>query len=770
MPTARLTFPVGGMTCAACQSAVERALTQTAGVTAASVNLMLHAATVTYDPAQVDVLRLLDAVRDVGYEASAPAADDLLGAPAARAAVAGPADLGPLWRRAAVSLVAGLFAMVLGMPLMAPADHAGHLTSADPLMRWVADPLGPPLQRLAPAHYRLPPTVIAWTLLVLTAAVLAWAGREFYVRAWRNLRHRTADMNTLVAVGTGAAFLYSAATTLAPDVFERAGVAPDVYFEAALFIVALVLVGRALEARAKHAATQAVARLVALQPATATVRRADGVEEERPVADLRPGDVVVVRPGDRLPVDGVVVEGRSAVDEAMLTGEPLPVAKAPDSRVVGGTVNGMGTLLVRTTAVGASSVLAQIVRLMQDAQATRAPIQHLADRVAAVFVPTVIGIAVLTVAAWTAFGGESGLVRAFANGVAVLIIACPCAMGLAVPTAVMVATGRGAEAGVLLKGGEALQRAAEVTTVVFDKTGTLTVGRPVVTAVLPAPGLDEASVLAWAAAVERHSEHPLAAAIVGAAGDRRIPVATPEAFVAEPGLGAEARVAGGLVRVGRPEYAAPGWAVPPGVTGTLVAVARDGRFVGALVLDDALRDESAAAVGDVQALGLTAVLLTGDQPAAARRVADALGIRDVVAGVLPAGKRDEIERLRRTGQVVAMVGDGINDAPALAQADIGVALASGTDVAVEAADIALLRSDVRGVPRALRLARATMRTMRQNLFWAFVYNVVGIPIAAGALYPAFGLLLSPVLASAAMAVSSVSVVGNSLRLRRLPLP
>ena len=481
---------------------------------------------------------------------------------------------------------------------------------------------------------------------------------------------------------------------------------------------------------------------------------------------------MIVRPGERLPIDGVVIEGRSAVDEAMLTGEPMPVLKAADARVVGGTVNGTGMLAVRTTAAGASSVLAQIVRMMQDAQATRAPIQHLADRVAAIFVPVVMGLSALTVLAWAVFGGEGGAVRAFANGVAVLIIACPCAMGLAVPTAVMVATGRGAEAGVLVKGGEALQRAAEVTAVVFDKTGTLTVGRPVVSAVHPAPGVSEAALLAWAASVESHSEHPLAAAIVA------------EAAAAGPGRDRSGRISrrararrrgcgGGRAHPGRSLRVRR----RPGrrrrvhdAGGTEVTVSRDGAVVGRLVLDDALRPEAADAVRAVRALGLTPVLLTGDQPGPAHRVAAALGIDLVVAGVLPAGKRDEIARLRQAGHVVAMVGDGINDAPALALADIGIALASGTDVAVEAADIALLRSDVRGVVRALTLARATMRTMRQNLFWAFVYNVVGIPVAAGVLYPAFGLLLSPVLASAAMAVSSVSVVGNSLRLRTLRLP
>jgi Cu+-exporting ATPase len=773
MPAARVTFPVRGMTCAACQGAVERALTRTDGVTAASVNLMLHAATVSYDPARVRLPDLLAAVRDVGYDAEAPQAVDLLGAPAARAAGGEDGDADGLWLKAGVSLAAGVAAMVLGMPLMAPGGHAGHLTSADPFMRWTASAIGPWLQAWWPGLYALPPAVIGWTLLVATAAVMAWAGRGFYVRAWINARHGSADMNTLVAVGTGAAFLYSTAVTLAPEVFIAAGVAPDVYFEAALFIIALVLMGRALEARAKHATTRALTRLVALQPATARVRLPGGHEEERSLSAVHIGDVVVVRPGERLPIDGVVIEGRSAVDEAMLTGEPMPVVKAPDARVVGGTVNGTGMLAVRTTAAGASSVLAQIVRMMQDAQATRAPIQHLADRVAAVFVPVVIGLSAVTVAAWAVFGGDGGAVRAFANGVAVLIIACPCAMGLAVPTAVMVATGRGAEAGVLIKGGEALQRAAEVTVVVFDKTGTLTVGRPVVSAIRPEPGVSEPSLLAWAAAVESHSEHPLAAAIVAAAQRRGLAVSQPTGFQAEPGLGAEAIVDGARVRVGRPEYAGGrplGTAAQADAGGTEVTVSRDGVVVGTLVLDDALRTESADAVRAVRALGLTPVLLSGDQPAAARRVAAALGIDQVVAGVLPAGKRDEIARLQRAGEVVAMVGDGINDAPALAQADIGIALASGTDVAVEAADIALLRSDVRGVVRALTLSRATMRTMRQNLFWAFVYNVIGIPIAAGVLYPAFGLLLSPVLASAAMAVSSVSVVGNSLRLRTLRLP
>jgi Cu+-exporting ATPase len=772
--TRRVTFPVRGMTCAACQSAVERSLTRTPGVREAAVNLMLHAATVSYDPSVVPVEGLLAAVRDIGYEAEAPAGNDALGAPAARAALDDVSD-GALWRKAGLTFVAALAAMLVGVPLMAPVDTAGHgahLVTADPFMQWVMRALGPSLQSAMPWLYALPPAGITWGLTFVTAALMAWAGREFYVRAWKNLGHGTADMNSLVALGTGAAFLYSLVATVAPGLFTRAGVAPDVYYEAVLFIIALVLMGRALEARAKHQATRALGRLVALQPATARVR-VGGVDEERPLGTLVTGDLVVVRPGERLAVDGVVTDGRSSVDESMLTGEPVPVEKAVGDTVVGGTVNGGGMLVVRTTAAGAASVLAQIVRLMQDAQASRAPIQHLADRVAAVFVPVVAGLAVLTVAAWWIFGGEAGAVRAFANGVAVLIIACPCAMGLAVPTAVMVATGRGAESGVLIKGGEALQRTGDVTAVVFDKTGTLTIGKPTVSGVWPAAGgVTEDALVCAAAAVGAQSEHPLSAAIVAEAARRGLTLPRPSTFDSAPGLGASGVVDGVTVRMGRASYVAPEHPLPPAAADsgeTEVHVALDGRYAGVIRLHDPLRADAADAVARVVALGLTPVLLTGDRQGPADRAARGVGITRVVAGVLPAGKTDEVARLQTEGHVVAMVGDGINDAPALAKADVGIALASGTDVAVEAADIVLMRPDVRGVARAIALSRQTMRVMRQNLFWAFVYNVIGIPVAAGLLYPWFGVLLSPVLASAAMAFSSVSVVANSLRLRRANL-
>jgi Cu+-exporting ATPase len=712
---------------------------------------------------------LLGAVRDIGYEAEPPAADDALGAPAARAALDEAPD-STLWIKAAVTLAAGLAAMVVGVPLMAPAgDHASHLVSADPFMAWVMRGLGPVVHRLAPWLYAVPSPVITWGQAVVTATLMAWAGRPFYVRAWKNLAHRTADMNSLVALGTGAAFVYSLVVTAAPDLFTRAGVAPDVYYEAVLFIIALVLLGRALEARAKHQATRALSRLVALQPATARVRTSQG-DVDRPLAEVIMGDLVVVRPGERVPVDGVVEEGRSAIDESMLTGEPVPVEKGPGDRVVGATVNGAGALVVRATAVGAGSVLAQIVRLVQDAQATRAPIQHLADRVAAVFVPVVAGLALLTVGVWWAFGGDDGLVRAFASGVAVLIIACPCAMGLAVPTAVMVATGRGAEAGVLIKGGDALQRTADVTAVVFDKTGTITIGKPTVSRVHVArDGVSDDQVIAWAAAVGAQSEHPLSGAIVQEAARRGLVVPPARAFETATGLGAAATVDGVRVRMGRAAWAGVTDRADTDGASTEVHVTTDGVAAGVIELHDPVREHAADAVRRLATLGIAPVLLTGDRPAPAVRVAAQVGITDVVAGVLPAGKRDEIARLKSDGRVVAMVGDGINDAPALAAADVGIAMGSGTDIAVDAADLVLLRADIRGVVRAITLARATMRVMRQNLFWAFVYNVIGIPVAAGVLYPAFGVLLSPVLASAAMAFSSVSVVGNSLRLRRLNL-
>ncbi|MEW6321550.1 MAG: heavy metal translocating P-type ATPase [Acidobacteriota bacterium] len=771
----RVTFPVEGMTCAACQANVQRALQRAPGVTDASVNLMLKTATVRYDPAVIGVPALLDAVRNVGYEAFPPdprrsvreeqEARD-------RDAVREYADLR---RKALVSIGLGAVAMALSMPLMG-GEHAAHGVTPDPFMRWVMERLTPALSMVAPWLYAVPPAALTWTLLVATLVVMLWAGRHFYVRAWLGARHAAADMNTLVAVGTGAAFLYSLVATVAPDFFRARGVAPDVYYEAVIIIIALVLGGRTLEARAKRRTADALRALVRLQPELAHVVDGD-VIRDTPVERLVPGTRFLVRPGERVPVDGRVIDGQSAVDESMLTGESFPVPKRTGDSVIGGTVNTTGALTCEATTLGDDSVLARIVRLMRDAQASRAPIQALADRISAIFVPVVIVLAGLTLIAWLAFAGTDSLVQAVAAAVAVLIIACPCAMGLAVPTAIMVATGRGASMGLLIKGGEALQRAGDVTMVVFDKTGTLTEGTPRVTDVHLAAGSsrDEAGVLALAASLEARSEHPLAGAIVAAARDRGAVLRAVAHFESATGQGVRGTVDGHRVIVGSLSYLRDAGVEVDGFEAerarlaaaarTLVAVAADGAAVALLGIADPVKPDAAAAIAELKRLGLRPVLLTGDHELTARAVAAQVGIDEVIAGVLPDGKLEAIRRFQDAGEVVAMVGDGINDAPALAQADIGIALGSGTDVAIEAADLTLMRGSLRGVAAAMALSRRTMRTMRQNLFWAFVYNVVGIPVAAGVLYPAFGILLSPVLASAAMAFSSVSVVANSLRLR-----
>jgi Cu+-exporting ATPase len=780
---ARITIPVEGMTCAACQSAVQRALERQPGVREASVNLLLKTAAVVFDPMVVDPPRLVAAIRDTGYEARLPdAARDEAAEQAARDREAD-REYRALRRKAAVSLLAGVVAMAGSMPLMGTAAGAdGHAhTTVDPFMRWAMERLTPVLARAVPWLYRIDREWLAWGLLLLTLAIMGWAGRHFYTRAWASLRHRQANMNTLVAVGTGAAFLYSLVATAAPGLFLAHGVQPDVYYEAVVLIIALVLTGGTLEARAKRQTSAALRALIALQPRTARVEGPGGTLADVPIEQVRLGDLIVVRPGERIPVDGEIVSGESTVDESMLTGEPMPVAKGPGDRVVGGTVNRTGAFRCRATALGAESVLGHIVRMMREAQGSRAPIQHLADRISAIFVPAVVSIAALTAAVWIAAGDGPGTgVRAFAAAIAVLIIACPCAMGLAVPTAVMVATGRGAALGVLVKGGEALERAGRVTTVVLDKTGTVTEGRPALVRLQTrAGGLDEGRLLALAAALEASSEHPLGEAIVAEARRRGLRLPPVERFESLTGRGVAGRVDGHDVIAGSARLmvergldpaallaAADVWS-DDGATPLFVAV--DGVVEGALAVADPVKPGAPAVVNALRQMGVRVAMVTGDHARTAAAVARRLGIDEVVAEVLPDGKVAEIRRRQQQGEVVMMVGDGINDAPALAQADIGVAIGSGTDIAVEASDVAILRGDLAGVPLAIALSRRTMRIMRQNLFWAFIYNVVGIPIAAGALYPAFGVLLSPVLASAAMAMSSVSVVANSLRLRHVRL-
>jgi P-type Cu+ transporter len=782
-----VTLPITGMTCAACQSRVQRQLSRAPGVSDASVNLLMGSATVTFNPALSSAASLVNVVMDTGYGAELPSLrDDVMEQLAARDTTTSH-EYDALKQRAIVSGVAGAVAMLASMPLMSRNDHAGMGAVADPFMRWVMRAVSPALQRAVPWLYAMPTQAITTFLLVLTLGVMLWAGRQFYVNAWRAFRHRAADMNTLVAVGTGAAFMYSLLATVAPEFFTTHGVQPDVYYEAVIFIIALILTGRMFEARATRTTSSALRALATLRPTTARVIRPtpDGgeTEVELRLADVRVNDMVLIRPGERLPVDGLIESGTSSVDESMLTGESFPVTKSAGDRVIGGTINTTGALRYRATTLGAKSVLAQIMTLMRDAQASRAPIQGLADRISAIFVPTVIALSLVTFATWFfvltsahASGGEAS-VRAFAAAVAVLIIACPCAMGLAVPTAVMVATGRGAQAGVLIKGGAALQRAGDVTTVILDKTGTVTEGRPAVTDIVCSAQntLTSDALLALAASLEQVSEHPVAGAIVRHAKEHGLSIVTPTAFESMTGRGATALVASQRIAVGNGTLMRE---LGIGVTAmastaatlaanakTVVFVAVDGAIHGVIAVADPVRADSKAAIATLQDMGMTVVMLTGDNAETANAVARAVGIPRVIAGVLPAGKVAAIVAEQRGGAVVAMVGDGINDAPALAQADVGIAIGTGTDVAIEAADIALMRGDLAGVVRAIELARRTMRTMKQNLFWAFVYNVIGIPVAAGALYPLFGVLLSPVLASAAMAFSSVSVVMNSLRLR-----
>ena len=771
----RITIPVSGMTCAACQGRVQRALAKTPGVVDAAVNLMTNNATVSFDPSRIAPQELVASIEKTGYGAALPVVGRSAAEEQEAQDLARREEFIELRRKATVAGAAGVVAMIVSMPLMAHNAHLGMGGSTDPFMGWAMRVLDPPLQQALPWLYAIPASVISVALLAITALVMAWAGRHFYTRAWLAFRHRSADMNTLIAVGTGAAFVFSVLATVAPTFFTSRGVAPDVYFEAVIIIIALILVGNMLEARAKGETSTALRKLIDLQPKTARVVR-DGVESELPVALLREGDEIVVRPGERIPVDGVVVAGASAVDESMLTGESLPVAKEGGSAVIGGTVNRTGSFRFRATTLGSDSVLARIVQLMKDAQGSRAPIQHLADRISAVFVPVVLSIAVAVFVAWFLASDSAPFVRAFAASVAVLIIACPCAMGLAVPTAVMVATGRGAQLGVLIKGGEALERAASVNTVVFDKTGTITEGRPVVTDILVADGGDQNELLRLVASLERGSEHPLADAVTQSASARGLQLAEAEGFDSVTGKGVVGVVEGHAIAVGN-EALMRDYAIDPSpLRGAVDALANEGRtpvyvavdgvFRGALAIADPLKEAAVEAVRSLLDEGFEVVMLTGDTRRTAEAIARRAGITRVVADVRPEGKVDEVKRLQGEGRVVAMVGDGINDAPALAQADIGIAIGTGTDIAIEASDITLMRGDPRSVVDALSLARRTMRTMKQNLFWAFVYNTVGIPIAAGVLYPFFHILLSPILASAAMAFSSVSVVGNSLRLRR----
>ena len=781
-------LPLLGMHCAACANRIEKALNNAPGVESCNVNFATTRATVSYDPAQTDARKLRDVVKNAGYDAIVPdqesgdesnshhdSSDVQDAENKARAQ-----EYADQKRKFIIALALTIPVAILGM--------GGHVF--------------PSLQ----STFNFPGR--EWIELVLTSIVLFWAGGEFFSGAYTAAKHRAADMNTLVAIGTFAAYAFSVVATFAPGLFAtQSAMSGDmngtmsgnmVYYETAAIVVTLILMGRLLEARARAQTGGAIRALMGLQAKTARVER-DGVEQDIPIEEVRVGDLITVRPGEKVPVDGVIEDGGSSVDESMLTGEPAPVKKAAGDEVIGATLNVTGSFRFRATKVGRDTTLAGIVRLVQQAQGSKAPIQRLADAISGYFVPIVICIAIATFVTWfIASPVETRLQMALLTSVSVLVIACPCALGLATPTAIMVGTGRGASAGILIKGGEALETAHKLDTIVLDKTGTITQGEPSVTDIVMSAGLPpssnrssdvavgleeggspataaltEGELLCLVASAERSSEHPLGEAIVRAARERELKLSDATDFNAISGQGIEANVDGRKVLIGNiklmnannisPDETAAQKLAEQGKTPTFVAI--DGQFAGIIAIADPIKDGSRAGIEKLRELGLEVAMLTGDNRATAQAIAQQVGIEKVLAEVAPEGKADEIKKLQAEGKIVAMVGDGINDAPALAQADVGIAMGTGTDVALEAADITLVKGDLNGVAASIGLSQATVTNIRQNLFFAFIYNVIGVPIAAGILYPFTGWLLSPILASLAMALSSVSVITNALRLR-----
>jgi len=743
--TRKSIFPVGGMTCAACVARVEEALSSVPGVVSANVNLASEKATVEYVEG-TDFADLRRAVKEAGYElgSEAETLEDVTAATRR--------ELRTIRNRL-------ILAAALAIPIFT--------------LMWVPDFVGK-----------------VYLLWALATPVQFWAGWRFYRGTWGALRHRTADMNTLIAVGTSAAYLYSVIAVLFPGLFTAGGLEPHVYFDTSAMIITLILLGRFLEARARGQTSEAIKKLIGMQPKTAVVIR-DGEEMNISIEDVQVSDLVLVRPGERVPVDGIIREGYSSIDESMITGESIPVEKQVGDEVIGATINKTGSFQFEATKVGKDTALAQIIRLVEEAQGSKAPIQRLADVIASYFVPIVIGIAIVTFIIWFFIGPTPALTFAFLNFVAVLIIACPCALGLATPTAIMVGTGKGAEHGILIRSAETLERSHKINTVLLDKTGTLTQGEPRVTDVIPAASFSEEEVLKLAASAERGSEHPLGEAIVRTASERQLETYPVSDFNAIPGHGVEALVRrkklllGNLRLVkdrnlslnGLEEQANDLWEVGK----TVMFLGRDSKVVGIIALADTLKPNARETLQELHRMGIESVMLTGDNRRTAEAIAGEVGIDNVLAEVLPEHKAQEVRKLQAEGKVVAMVGDGINDAPALAQADVGIALGTGTDVAMETGDITLISGDLGGIVTAISLSKRTVRTIKQNLFWAFAYNTVLIPVAAGVLYLAFGRtgvpsglnfilgdygFLNPILAAAAMAASSLTVVFNSLRLRR----